>query len=228
MKCRAKNKKRKEHDETKTDCRRSAWPGPVRKPHDRVAHRFRGSGIGEPVLVDFGPFDGSESARQVQHRREGVPQQSQGQDRIRPGHRRVRPIHHRLLRRQGIGTRHGRRQDPHLEHGTAEADGRAARDRHERHRLARRRKDREGQAVLRRHGIPGHDQGQERRHRRIHAAHRLTGCEQQSRSGRAEGRDRHRQWHRRHGLQSGEGRHMDRSRRRGGETLRPARRLGEL
>ena len=67
-------------------------------------------------------------------------------------------------------------------------------------------------SVLRRHGIPGHDQGQERRHRRIHAAHRLTGCEQQSRSGRAEGRDRHRQWHRRHGLQSGEGRHIHRAR----------------
>lgn len=29
---------------------------------------------------------------------------------------------------QGIGTRHDRGQDPHLEHGTAEADGRAARD----------------------------------------------------------------------------------------------------
>ena len=74
-------------------------------------------------------------------------------------------------------------------------------------------------------GDMAYDQGQERRHRRIHAAHRLTGCEQQSRSGRAEGRDRHRQWHRRHGLQSGEGRHIHRARRRGGEDRRRARRM---
>ncbi len=181
-------------------------------PMNRVAHplsrnRYRGTRSSLISARSTAPIRSTSSA--PKRRRPS------SKTHIRLGHRRVRPIHHRLLRRQGIIARHGRGQDPHrelrpdlpkapLEIDTANTgwlvDG----------------KIREGQAVP---PATWHTGSRSRARAAAPSHYTLHTASQDASSkadpGRAEGRDRHRQWHRRQGLQSGEGRHIHRARRRG-------------